>query len=454
VIILRRLAAGAAIALAAFISVGASAPPSAWADGGAAATATAPASAGTPGDGATDGTTVNSDGTTVNSDGIPVAPTDPPKVELVLDVSGSMAAKDLGGMTRIAAAQSAFDQVVDALPDDDQVGVRVLGASYPGTSKTVGCADTQQIVPVGQLNRDDIKTAVAALRPTGWTPIGLALQDAAKDLGNDASSRRIVLISDGEDDCAPPNPCDVARSLAAQGTHLVVDTLGLTLDDGVRRQLSCISQATGGTYTAVTSESQLSHRLTQLVQRATAETVPPAAVSGASSCASAPLLTPGVYSDREDAQADRWYRVTLAPDQELRASASVAIDRAVDPHYAVTLDATGPDGSPLAAGSGTGAGRTDLVSAGLRWSTGGSAGRTVCLDVANAFSGAASAKGQPGFPVQLTVDVVQAAPAPSTRAQGLGAGWLFLGVLAGVGLITGLILGWLGRWRIAIWRTP
>lgn len=405
----------------------------------------------------------------------------PPKVELVLDVSGSMRATDIGGMSRIAAAQRAFGEVVDALPDQAQVGVRTLGATYPGKDKARGCLDSQQLVPVGALDRVEIKTAVATLRPTGFTPIGLALRGAAKDLGAGAATRRIVLITDGEDDCAPPNPCDVARELAAQGTHLVVDALGLTLDDKVRRQLTCIADATGGTYTAVTTEAELSERLTTLVKRGTSpRPTPPTVVTGAAACAQAPLLNSGVYTDRETFQEERWYRVAVPAGQELHASASLSVDRAVNPHYDVSLRVLTAEGRELARGTGVDNGRTDVVSAGLRYAAAAAAdsaaasasasdpgaatapssdpaestaGTTVCLTVSNAFSTDASAHAGPGFPVELSIDLVAASTAPGEAGQNLGQGWLLLAVLAGVGLLTGLIVGWLARWRIAVWRT-
>ena len=71
---------------------------------------------------------------------------EPPRVELVLDVSGSMRADDIDGATRISVAKRAFNEVVDALPETTQLGIRVLGATYPGDDKKVGCKDTQQIV--------------------------------------------------------------------------------------------------------------------------------------------------------------------------------------------------------------------------------------------------------------------------------------------------------------------
>jgi Ca-activated chloride channel family protein len=431
----------------------------------------------------------------------------PPKVELILDVSGSMRTPDIGGMSRISAAQHALDEVVDALPDQDQVGLRTLGATYPGNDKTVGCKDTQLTVPIGPLNRVEMKTDVATLRPVGWTPIGLALRDAATDLGVDSSSRHIVLVTDGQDDCAPPDPCDVARALAADGTHLTVDTLGLTEDDKVRRQLTCIAQATGGTYTEVRTEGELSHRLTQLVQSGTTQSAaPPAATTGTSSCATAPVLTPGVWTDRQNPQQEHWYRVAVPAGQELRASASIAIDRVVQPHYDITMRATTTDGRELARGAGAQSGRNDVVSTGLRAqapvadSTASSATATdttpteptpspsptdstttggtdsasasaataattaaaapdgstdgmLCLSVANALSvPTAGAANQPGFPVELSIDVVPGASATSGGAQWLGSGWALVGLLALIGLVSGLIFGWLARWRVAVWR--
>lgn len=199
------------------------------------------------------------------------APAPPPKVEVVLDVSGSMKANDAGGMTRIDAAKKAFNEIVDSVPETAEFGVRVLGATYPGTDKKLGCVDTQQLTPVGNPNKVVIKNAIAKLAPTGFTPIALSLREAAKDLGTGAGTRRIVLITDGEETCAPPDPCDVARELAASGLNLVVDTLGLVPDENTRRQLSCIADATGGTYTSVQNSEELSQRVQQIVKRAVRE---------------------------------------------------------------------------------------------------------------------------------------------------------------------------------------
>ncbi|MFJ3086055.1 VWA domain-containing protein [Streptomyces sp. NPDC086838] len=382
-----------------------------------------------------------------------------PKVELVLDVSGSMRTRDIDGQSRMSAAKQAFNEVLDAVPEQVQLGIRTLGADYPGDDRKVGCKDTKQLYPVGPLDRTEAKTAVATLAPTGWTPIGPALIGAADDLEGGDSTRRIVLISDGEDTCGPLDPCEVARDIAARGIHLVIDTLGLVPNAKIRQQLTCIAEATGGTYTAVQHTDELSGRVKQLVDRAAEPVVTPVATKGADSCTDAPELKPGLYTDREKFAEHRWYRVAVRPGQELRASVSVFADRAVNNDYGMLLRAVTTHGREIVRGSESGTGRTDAISSGLRYPKAEldddeSTPETVCLQVSNSFSAPASVKTSPGMPIELTIDLVDGPDeAADVAAFGLGHGWWLLGLLTLTGLIVGLLFGWISRWRVAVWRT-
>ncbi|MFB0615729.1 VWA domain-containing protein [Streptomyces sp. AGS-58] len=382
-----------------------------------------------------------------------------PKVELVLDVSGSMRTRDIDGGTRMAAAKQAFDEVLDATPEEVRLGIRTLGANYRGNDRQEGCKDTEQLYPVGPLDRTDAKTAVATLAPTGWTPIGPALLKAAADLNGGDGTRRIVLISDGEDTCQPLDPCEVAREIAAKGIGLTIDTLGLVPDAKTRDQLSCIADATGGTYTSVRHKEELTDRVGDLVDRAADPAVTPVATEGAARCAKAPALKSGLYTDREEFGQQRWYRVDVRPGQELRASVSVADDRAVHPDYGVLLRAVTVHGREIVRGEAAGTGRTDVISTGLRYPRPDSdddaaPAETVCLQVTNSFSAAAGVKTTPGLPLELTVDVVDGPSGHHDVASfGLGRGWWLLGALVLVGFLAGLLWGWLSRWRVAVWRT-
>ncbi|HEY3478741.1 MAG TPA: VWA domain-containing protein, partial [Streptomyces sp.] len=348
------------------------------------------------------------------------APQASPKVELVLDVSGSMRARDIDGQSRMSAAKQAFDDVLDSVPQNVQLGIRTLGADYPGNDRKTGCKDTRQLYRVGPLDRTEAKTAVATLQPTGWTPIGPALLKAADDLKGGDGTRRLVLITDGEDTCGPLNPCDVARDIAAQGIHLVIDTLGLIPDATTRNQLSCIAEATGGTYTTVQHRQQLTTKVKQLVSRSTATQVNPVATSGGSGCSDAPRLKAGLYTDREMFSENRWYRVDVPPGSELRASVSVSDDRAVNPDYGVLLRGVTVHGREIVRDAEGGTGRTDVVSAGIRYpkppADDGTPPETVCLQVGNSFSAAPSVKTSPGLPVELSIDLVDSPDQPSDVA--------------------------------------
>ncbi|MBD0841774.1 VWA domain-containing protein [Streptomyces sp. TRM68416] len=382
---------------------------------------------------------------------------DAPKVNLVLDVSGSMRARDIDGGSRMAAAKQAFNEVLDATPEEVELGIRTLGANYAGDDQKEGCKDTAQLYPVGPLDRTEAKAAVATLAPTGWTPIGPALLKAADDLDGGTGSKRIVLISDGEDTCAPLDPCEVAREIAAKGIGLTIDTLGLVPNTKLRQQLSCIAEATGGTFTSIEHTEELTDKVNQLVDRAADPVVTPVATDGAATCAKAPTLDSGLYTDRAEFGQQRWYRVDVEPGQELRASVSVAADRAVNPSYGVLLRAVTVHGREIVRGEAAGNGRTDVASTGLRYPKADrdeAPTETVCLQVTHSFSAASGVQTTPGLPLELTVDVVDGPSGSSDVASfGLGRGWWLLGVLVLTGFLAGLLWGWVSRWRVAVWRT-
>ena len=185
------------------------------------------------------------------------------RLELVLDASGSMAEEAQGG-TRIDIAKESLNQVIEQLPENAPVGLRVYGATIdtgPGS-----CEDSQQVVEIGTGNRDDLRSAVASYTPLGETPIAYALQEAAKDLGSEGQ-RTIVLVSDGEPTCEP-DPCVVAADLAAQGIDLKIDVVGLSVDAATRDKLRCIAENGNGTYYDADDAETLTQSLTQMSTRA------------------------------------------------------------------------------------------------------------------------------------------------------------------------------------------
>ncbi|NNL71362.1 MAG: VWA domain-containing protein [Acidimicrobiia bacterium] len=189
-----------------------------------------------------------------------------PRVLLIMDASGSMGRVDANGIRLIDGAKEALTTLVDALPEGIPIGLRVYGHRTPNTDKATGCQDTELVVPVGPLDRAQMKQAIESFDSQGFTPIGLSLQEAVQDLGG---SGTVVLVSDGEDTCAPPDPCEIAIDLIEEGYEMRVETVGFFLeDDPARDQLRCIAESTGGSFREVGSLGPLVAELGAIVREA------------------------------------------------------------------------------------------------------------------------------------------------------------------------------------------
>jgi Ca-activated chloride channel family protein len=244
---------------------------------------------------------------------------------LILDASGSMNSNDGSGQSKIAAAKQALYQMVDSLPEGSRAGLRVYGhrTSNSERDRAAGCRDTELISPIQELNRQAMKDAIGGFQARGWTPIGSALQAAEKDLPA-SGQRTIVLVSDGLDTCAPPDPCDVARDMARRGVNLKVHAIGFQVDAQAREQLRCIASATGGSYQDAANAIALTGQLKQLSARATRTLKPEGKlVEGGASYRDAPHLAPGLYNDTILPGEELWYAVDLQSGQSLTAKTAM-----------------------------------------------------------------------------------------------------------------------------------
>lgn len=231
------------------------------------------------------------------------------KLVLVLDSSGSMEDKIDGG-TKIAVAKRALNTVVDHLPDDAQVGLRVYGANVDDENDPRACTDSELVVPIGTANKPALKDQIARYRPLGETPISYSLKEAAKDLGG-SGRRTVVLVSDGRESCGE-DPCVTAANLAKQGIDLKFDVIGLAVSGATRSQLQCIADKGHGTYADAKNAKQIEDSLDQLATRAFRPfQLTGTPVEGTENPAQAPQIGPGQYLDHLPGRQNQriWYRV-------------------------------------------------------------------------------------------------------------------------------------------------
>lgn len=262
---------------------------------------------------------------------VSIAPSATVPTMIVLDASGSMLADDAPGL-RIDAAKNAVTELIDSLPTGAEVGLQVYGTGTGSSEaeKVAGCQDVVTVAPVAQHDPAALKAAVAGIQARGYTPIGTALRAAAAALPLEGP-RSIVLVSDGEDTCAPPAACDVAQELDLAGTDLVVHSVGFKVDQTVRDELSCIADATGGSYADAGDAVTLAEVLTVTVDRAlTGYTATGQPVTGADQqTPDAPTLQPGQYVDtfpvgKTDSAPGtvRYYRVPTPAGGRVHVSAT------------------------------------------------------------------------------------------------------------------------------------
>ncbi|MCR6032575.1 VWA domain-containing protein [Nocardioides sp. zg-579] len=239
---------------------------------------------------------------------------DPGQLLLMLDASGSMKEPDPSGTTKMVAAKRALTSVVDTLPEDSTVGLRVYG------DRSDSCRDSRLVAPLATLDRDALRAAINQTQPTGETPIAHSLREAVKDLGPEGR-RTIVLVSDGEETCAP-NPCQAVRALVGSGIDLRIDTVGFGVGAPARDQLQCIADAGGGTYYDAADAEALTASLAKLSQRATRPfTVTGEPVEATIRPEEGPLLEPGQYTDRFVVGSPlRYYRLARTPGSTVRFS--------------------------------------------------------------------------------------------------------------------------------------
>ncbi|MGI5216180.1 vWA domain-containing protein [Plantactinospora sp. CA-290183] len=269
-------------------------------------------------------------------------------VMLVLDASGSMRESAGGGVDKMTAARRAVRTLVRAAPDGTRLGLTVYGSSTgnSGAEKAAGCQDVRLVHPVGPVDREALLGTTDQVRARGYTPIGRALRVAADGLPAEGP-RSIVLVSDGIDSCAPPDPCEVARELARQGVDLRVHAVGFDVDRAAQRQLACIARATRGTYTDAGDAAELARALNRVTQQALrryeAAGTP---VSGGTDRQSAPALVPGSYLDDLDPGQVRHYAVEVTAGFTLYASAAPVLSRGVRAAAETTsMQLYAPDGT-------------------------------------------------------------------------------------------------------------
>lgn len=187
-------------------------------------------------------------------------------VMIVLDASGSMAAK-ADGKTRMEAAKDAIAAFAASLPADARVGLRVYGHKGTGAEgdKALSCSSSEVMYPLAAFDKAKLQNSLSGFKPAGWTPIGLALQQAQEDLRpfkGEQNTNIIYLVSDGIETCGG-NPVEAAKQLAGSEITPIVNVVGFGTDGPGQQQLKQVAQAAGGRFVLIQDQKELQKEFEQ-----------------------------------------------------------------------------------------------------------------------------------------------------------------------------------------------
>ncbi len=166
-------------------------------------------------------------------------------LEIILDASGSMKLP-LGKSTRIATARQVLRQVLEKIPDDFNVGLRLYAHRYRSRDKQT-CTDTELMAPIQKIDRQKMLSIVDRVQPKGETPLVYSILQAPADL-KALGGGSVIVITDGEESCGG-DPVPAAEQLKAAGIPITLNIAGFTVKgQEVERQLMTFAETTGGHY--------------------------------------------------------------------------------------------------------------------------------------------------------------------------------------------------------------
>ncbi len=198
------------------------------------------------------------------------APVRTVNLELILDLSGSMARQVAGGETRMDAAKRVMNDVIDALPEQEgvNVGFRIYGhlGDNSEARRQESCNASDLVVPIQGVDKPALRAEVADARPIGWTPIALSLERAGGDFQpGEGVANHILLVTDGEETCGG-DPCAVANSLRQGAAALTTHVVGFALNEAQAQQVSCIAEQGGGLNLRAANARELSNAIFSVLE--------------------------------------------------------------------------------------------------------------------------------------------------------------------------------------------
>jgi len=168
-------------------------------------------------------------------------------------------------------AKEAIRDFVSKLPEGAQVALRVYGhkGSNQQKDKELSCKSTEVVYPLGAYDESSFQKSLDKFRPTGWTPLAAAIEQAKSDLSGKTGEKVeniIYVVSDGIETCGG-DPVKAAKELHQSEIQAIVNIIGFDVDNEGQRALKKVAEAGGGKYTTVNTGEDLRKHLEEEYER-------------------------------------------------------------------------------------------------------------------------------------------------------------------------------------------
>jgi Ca-activated chloride channel family protein len=180
-------------------------------------------------------------------------------IVVVLDGSNSMNGRIGGDATpKHVLVRDGLRLALPKLPPSTRFGLVTFGHR-----RAADCTDSELVMPPRPVNPAGILDILERLPPRGYSPVMLALRQAAKALEGVSEPASIVLILDDLASCRE-DPCAVAAEIAAGFPNLAIHVVGLALRPEDAQQLMCVPARTGGRLYAANDASGVATAIEQV----------------------------------------------------------------------------------------------------------------------------------------------------------------------------------------------
>jgi Ca-activated chloride channel family protein len=196
---------------------------------------------------------------------------------IVFDCSASMAEKTSDGKSKMEIAHQVVADLVDRIPE----GLRLTFVIY-GHDRQLNCQAVKVVRPLADIDANgkaQLIRTIQSLRPTGNTPIALALQTAGKELAKNDAYSGLVLVTDGKETCNGDPVAEAAKLAKNPKFSFGMQVVGFDVKDDERRSLEQIAAAGKGKYFNAETADELVASLNAIAKDLKERAKPPVVTS-------------------------------------------------------------------------------------------------------------------------------------------------------------------------------